>query len=142
MNKYEWKKIQFKETDASCSYGYYKNGELYGLSRGYRITTVGTWEPVIEYHWCQVKDGETFAEEWLDEYEVESYSLLSELIAEGEEALQDKYKEFIAEAKEEFGDEFVDKVIYYEGSVPEALRGLREGDYGIDKEGDVYVYVK
>lgn len=32
-NTYEWKKIQ-KETDASPSYGYYKNGELYGLSRG------------------------------------------------------------------------------------------------------------
>lgn len=133
-NKYEWKK-----TDDSLSYGYYKNGELYGLSRGYRITTEWTWEPVIEYHWCQVKDGEAFAEKWIGEYEVEQYGLPSELIAEGEEELTAKYEEFVDEAKEAFGDEFVDSVIEYEGSVPEALFGLREGYYGIDEEGEVYV---
>lgn len=138
-NTYEWKKIQFKETDAGLSYGYYKNGELYGLSRGYRITTEWTWEPVLTYHWCQTMDGEPFAEKWLDEYEVESYGFPRELIAEGEEALQEKYEEFVDEAKEAFGDEFVDSVIEYEVSVPEALFGLREGYYGIDEEGEVYV---
>lgn len=36
-------------------------------------------------------------------------------------------------------DSAVDSVIEYVGSVPEALRGLREGYYGIDEEGEVYV---
>lgn len=139
MNKYEWKKLQWKETDASLSYGYYKDGKLYGLSRGYRITMVREWEPVLEYHWCQIMDGEPFSEKWLDEYEAKHYGLPSELIAEGEEALQEKYEEFIAEAKKEFGDELVDGTLEYEGCAPEALRGLKEGCYGIDEEGEVYV---
>lgn len=131
-NTYEWK------LEDGC-YNYYKNGESYGLSRGYEIDIVRPWEPVLTYHWCQVKDGETFAEKWLDEYEVESYGFPRELIAEGEEALQEKYEEFIAEAKEEFGDELVEGALEYENSAPEALRGLREGCYGIDEEGEVYV---
>ena len=92
---------------------------------------------MLEYHWCQIMDGEPFSEKWLDEYEAEHYGLPSELIAEGEEQLTAKYEEFVAEAKEGFGNEFVDDVIEYEGSVPEALRGLREGYYTMNEEGEI-----
>lgn len=125
MNKYEWKLEDGR-------YNYYKNGELFGYSDGFTIESDKPWEPDLWFHWAQVSEGETFGERWLDKYVAEDYGLPSELIAEGEEELTAKYEEFVAEAKEAFGNEFVDDVIEYEGSVPEALRGLREGYYFVN----------
>lgn len=91
-NKYEWKLEDGR-------YNYYKNGELFGYSDGFKIESDKPWEPVLWFHWAQVSEGETFGEKWFDEWDAEEYDFPYELLSEGRAELSKKYSDLIAVAK-------------------------------------------